>query len=186
MAPLGAASGQYGPAPGKIRAIIPETSTVDNGGRFNLALVMKRNQPLKIYLGLFLCMLLAAGCTPGNYDQVSREIEITFHEDGFTPLQWRVPAGETITLQAQNDTHQQRHWILMARPVTLPFDQDDWQNTLVEFRLPAQSQQTLQFTAPQAAGEYDVVCNLDLTVENPGVVGTLIVYRIRELTTTPY
>jgi plastocyanin len=101
-------------------------------------------------------------------------------------LQWRVPAGETITLQAQNDTHQQRHWILMARPVTLPFDQDDWQNTLVEFRLPAQSQQTLQFTAPQAAGEYDVVCNLDLTVENPGVVGTLIVYRIRELTTTPY
>lgn len=147
---------------------------------------MKPYKYLKPFACLFFLLWLAAGCAPGNYDQVSQEIAITFHEDGFTPLQWRIPAGETITLLAKNDTDQQQNWILMSRPVTLPFDQDDWQNTLVEFRLPAHSQKSLQFTAPQAAGEYDVVCNLDLTVENPGVVGTLIVYRIRELTATPY
>lgn len=134
---------------------------------------------------LILCCLLA-GCAPNVYDKVSDEIEIAYKEESFSPLMWRVPGGETITLHVENTSDQEWHWILMARPVTLPFDEDDWQNTLTEFSIPPNSEETLTFTAPQAAGEYDVVCNTDLTEDNPGPVGTLVVFRLRELTTTPY
>lgn len=139
----------------------------------------------QLALLLVLCCFLT-GCLPDIYDQVSSDVEITYKEETFSPLMWRVPGGETITLHVDNQSNQEWYWILMARPVTLPFDEDDRQNTLAEFTIPAHTQQVLEFIAPQAAGEYDIVCNLDLTEENPGPVGTLVVYRIRELTTTPY
>ncbi len=139
-------------------------------------------QPLII---ITLCCLLAS-CTPGIYDKVSSEIEITYQEESFSPLMWRVPGGETIQLHVDNPTDQEKFWILMARPVTLPFDEDDWQNTLAEFTIPPHSEDILTFTAPQAAGEYDIVCYPDLTEEIPGTVGTLVVFRLQELTTTPY
>ena len=129
---------------------------------------------------------MLAGCVPNVYDKVSNEIEISYKEESFSPLLWRVPGGKTISLHVENTSDQEWHWILMARPVTLPFDEDDWQNTLAEFNIPPHSEKTLTFNAPQAAGEYDVVCNTDLTEDNPGPVGTLVVFRLRELTTTPY
>jgi len=141
--------------------------------------------PTRFLTLLILCCLLAS-CAPNIYDKVSSEIEITYQEEGFSPLLWRVPGGETITLHVDNPTDQENHWILMARPVTLPFDEDDWQNTLAEFTIPPHSENTLTFTAPQAAGEYDIVCSTNLTEDNPGPVGTLVVFRLRELTTTPY
>jgi plastocyanin len=139
-----------------------------------------------LLLILFVLCCIPAACTPNVYDKVSDEIEISYQENGFSPLLWRVPSGETITLLVENTSDQEWHWILMARPVTLPFDEDDWQNTLAEFTIPPHSEETLNFTAPQAAGEYDVVCNTDLTEDNPGPVGTMVVFRLRELTTTPY
>lgn len=145
---------------------------------------MKSRLPL--FLPFFFLLLLLAGCQPNAYKQVSTSLKIRYHDETFTPLLWHVPGGEKITMEVNNETDQEWHWILMARPVTLPFDADDWQETLVEFTIPAGTAQTFTFTAPQAAGEYDVVCDLDLTEEKPGPVGTLVVYRIRELTTTPY
>lgn len=141
----------------------------------------------KQIIALLVCLsLLLGGCLSTPAQLVSSEIEITYSEETFTPLSWHVPGGEKITLKAVNDSDQEWHWILMAQPVTLPFDEDDWQKTLAEFTISPQSEETFTFTAPQAAGEYDIVCNLDLTEEEPGPVGTLIVYRVRELTTTPY
>lgn len=145
---------------------------------------MKINLLRIISLILFFCLL--AGCAPNVYDKVSSEIEITYKEESFSPLLWRVPAGDTITLHVENTSDMEWYWILMARPVTLPFDEDDWKNTLAEFTIPAHSKETLTFNAPQAAGEYDIVCNTDLTEDNPGPVGTLVVFRLKELTTTPY
>lgn len=141
---------------------------------------------LKIIACFIILGCLLVSCTPYVYDKVSNVIEIAYQEEGFSPLLWRVPGGETITLHVDNSTDQEKRWILMASPVTLPFDDDDWQNTLAAFTIPPHSQDTLTFTAPQAAGEYDIVCNPDLTEENPGPVGTLVVFRLRELTTTPY
>lgn len=130
--------------------------------------------------------LLLSGCmTTNNYTQITRSLETTYETGSFKPRLWRVPAGETITLTLENNAAQEMPWILMARPVTLPFDEDDWQNTLVEFTIPAHTRQSLQFSAPQAAGEYDVVCNLNLTEENPGPVRTLVVYRLKDLAATP-
>lgn len=134
---------------------------------------------------VLLCWLLVS-CAPDVYQNVSSEIEIAYQEESFSPLIWRVPGGESITLHVNNPTDQEKHWILMARPVTLPFDEDDWQNTLAEFTIPPHSEYALTFTAPQAAGEYDIVCDPHLTEEVPGTVGTLVVFRLHELTTTPY
>lgn len=141
----------------------------------------------RLHLLIFIILVcLLASCAPDIYAKVSSEIEITYQEESFSPLMWHVPGGETITLQVDNPTDQEWHWILMSRPVTLPFDEDDWQNTLTEFTIPPNSEDTLTFNAPQAAGEYNVVCNPNLTEDNPGPVGTLVVFRLRELTTTPY
>ena len=107
---------------------------------------------------LLLALVAITGCSqviaPG-----STRITVGFTRDGCRPLSWRVPAGETITLEMNNQADQDYTWTLMSRPVTLPLDANDAANIYFATQVSPGKSATGQLTAPNAPGDYDVVCS---------------------------
>lgn len=125
---------------------------------------------------LLACLLLPlAACAPDPYAAISTELEITYTADGFTPLQWKVPSGQEITLTLANESDQDRSWIWMSQPVDLPLQGQDRSLIYFEAQAAANSTQTITFTAPNAPGEYDILCDPASRLED-GWVGKVVVY----------
>jgi hypothetical protein len=117
---------------------------------------MHKNGFLRLVLALGLWLL--SGCSqaiaPG-----STQISVDISKDGCRPLSWRVPAGEAITLKMSNQAAEAYTWTLMARPVTLPLDGNDAANIFFATQAAAGQSEIVEFTAPNAPGDYDVVCS---------------------------
>jgi plastocyanin len=106
---------------------------------------------------LLLPLLLLVAC---NADQlpVTSTIDVQITQTGCHPTEWRVPAGQIISLKLSNKALQDYTWIFMGRPVTPPFDAPDTANVFFAHALAASSSVSMQFKTPQAAGEYQVFC----------------------------
>lgn len=108
---------------------------------------------------LILCWALLSGCAQTTPMPGSTHLKVRFNAQECSPSAWRVPAGEAIQMDLENLTDQDVSWILMERPVTPPFDGQDALNVLFAVTVPAGRQEKAVFTAPLAAGDYDVVCS---------------------------
>lgn len=110
---------------------------------------------MRLWISLALVMFLLASCC-GQPSKTSTSIEVTLQEYRFLPTQWRIPAGQEITLFLKNEGKKNHDWVLLRFPPTEPFDADDESNVLLRVNVEAGESKTVQFRAPAAPGEYSV------------------------------
>jgi len=127
---------------------------------------MRRTTYPWVYLAILgLLAILLAAC---NVDQLplTTVVDVQITQNGCRPMQWRVPAGQVISLKISNETLKDYTWIFMGRPVTPPFDAGDASNVFFAQQVAAGASASLRFNAPAAAGEYQLLCSpLDHSVE---------------------
>ncbi len=128
-----------------------------------------------IWLTLLIILLLE-GCS--SQPQPQTRISVIMHDNSFTPGSWRVPAGATITLQLTNQDATAHDWTIVFRQTTRPANTIDPANVYWQYQIPAGKSETVQFTAPAAAGNYQVVSSEAFA---EGMVGNLIVVRLDSL-----
>jgi plastocyanin len=105
-------------------------------------------------------LLLLSWLTACNADRlpITSTIDVQITQAGCHPTEWRVPAGQIISLKASNKDNKDYSWIFMGRPVTPPFDAPDTTNVFFTHPIPAGASVSVQFKTPAAAGEYQVFC----------------------------
>jgi hypothetical protein len=105
---------------------------------------------------IIFCLVLAlAGC----YSPPPAQTEISMVMDGssFQPSIWRVPTGALITLHLANHDPTPHRLQILFRQVVIPYGPDDVSSIFWSHLAPAGTSETLKFTAPAAAGDYDVI-----------------------------
>ncbi|NMC52188.1 MAG: hypothetical protein GYA48_00935 [Chloroflexi bacterium] len=132
--------------------------------------------------GLFylLLLLLASACARDPYEQVSTRHRVSIDDASFSPRQWKVPAGEEITFEAQNQAARDLEFTILTTNLELPLRPQDAE--MIWFTTPLPSDQEVQFTfqSPSMPGEYDVL--LDATAATGQEwLGKLVVYSPEEL-----
>ena len=109
-------------------------------------------------LRLLILVILLTSC---NSDQLplTTLVDVQITQSGCHPLEWRVPAGQTVSLKLSNQALKEYTWILMSRPVTPPFDGSDASNVFFVRQILSGTSAAMQFNTPAAAGEYQVICS---------------------------
>jgi len=116
------------------------------------------SRPWSFFMLLWLVASLAA-CSTDQFPLTSA-IDVQITQAGCHPTEWRVPAGQAISLKISNKTNLDYTWIFMGRPVTPPFDAPDTANVFYTHAVAAGAAIAVQFKTPPAAGEYQVFCTL--------------------------
>jgi uncharacterized cupredoxin-like copper-binding protein len=132
---------------------------------------MKRSAALLTALLLF----AVSACQPGA---PTTTINLEMTDFAFTPNQFTVQAGETITLNIEHHGIVVHEFILM-KPGTSAgehFDEEDLPNVYALAEVEPEHSQTFTFTAPSEPGEYQIVCGIAGHLE-AGMTGTLIVVQ---------
>lgn len=127
-------------------------------------------------LGVFLVLALTACTGNAAVAEASTTISFTLSDFKIEPARVTIPAGKEITVQLSNSGAGEHTLAIMAKPVEDSFDDADWANVYFETTLQSGAQNTVSFTAPAAAGEYQVVCTTPGHIE-AGMVSTLIVVQ---------
>ena len=122
---------------------------------------------------LLLFLILLTGCY--SLPQPQTDISVVMHENSFTPASWRVPAGATITLHITNQDAVKHDWTIVYRQSATPSDVVDPASIYWQYAIGAGQSEAVQFTAPAAAGNYQVVSSERLA---EGMVGKLTVVRL--------
>ncbi len=126
-------------------------------------------------LTLFLLVILLAACgAPAR--TASAQIQVTLTENRFTPNQWRIPGGETIQIQINNQTPIDHEWVLLKDPPKEPYGAEEEAQVLVRIRVAAGETLAAQFRAPLAPGEYSVTCSIPGHLEK-GEIGKVVVVQ---------
>ena len=134
-----------------------------------------KKQTLRIVL-LVVIMAIALSACGNAAAQATTNLTVTMTDFEFNPTSSTVPAGETITLKLINNGAVAHEWALLSSPVEIPFDDEDEAKILFEAEVEAGESATVTFTAPAAAGEYEVVCAIPGHLE-AGMIGKLIVVQ---------
>ena len=134
------------------------------------------NKRLSIILAVILILGTILSACGSASDQASTNLTVTMTDFEFNPTSSTVPAGETITLKLINNGAVAHEWALLSSPVEIPFDDEDEAKILFEAEVEAGESATVTFTAPAAAGEYEVVCAIPGHME-AGMIGKLIVVQ---------
>ncbi len=127
---------------------------------------------VKTYRFLLLFFVLLTGCT--SLPQPQNEISVVMRNHSFSPTNWRVPAGATITLHLSNQDAVAHDWSIVFRQTTRPSNSVDPANIYWQVAVAAGKSETVHFTAPAAAGDYQIVSSEALA---DGMVGKLTVVR---------
>lgn len=129
-----------------------------------------------MYIGLVLALsLVLAACGGGGGSSTGgTNISATMTDFKFDPSTWTVPAGKQVSLKLTNSGSVEHSWVLMSKPISGSFTDADKANVLFSKTVPAGQSDTLTFTAPATAGDYQVVCDIAGHFE-AGMVGKLTV-----------
>ena len=120
---------------------------------------------------LLLTTLILSAC---GQNTTSTEINVDMTDFAFTPNQYRVLAGQQITLNVQHDGTVEHDFIIMKYDTTVGehFDEEDQPNIYWQIKVQPGQSETLTFTAPEQPGTYQIVCGMAGHVE-AGMVGQL-------------
>ncbi|MDD5371415.1 MAG: plastocyanin/azurin family copper-binding protein [Anaerolineaceae bacterium] len=115
-----------------------------------------------MYIGLVLALsLVLAACGGGGGSSTGgTNISATMTDFKFDPSTWTVPAGKQVSLKLTNSGSVEHSWVLMSKPISGSFTDADKANVLFSKTVPAGQSDTLTFTAPATAGDYQVVCDI--------------------------
>jgi len=102
--------------------------------------------------------------------------EVNMVEFTFTPSEFTIPAGQEITITAVNSGAIEHDFVILKHGTKAgdTFDGQDEENIFWELEVGPGNETTASFTAPQEAGEYQIVCGVEGHYI-AGMVGTLIV-----------
>jgi plastocyanin len=116
------------------------------------------------------------GTTAGSTPAGETKIEVTTTDFAFSPTNWTVPAGQSVSLTLVNNGTQEHEWVIVKKgqEVTIPFDDDDEEKVFWEIEAEPGETATGTFTAPAEAGEYTIVCGVEGHLE-AGMRGSLTV-----------
>jgi uncharacterized cupredoxin-like copper-binding protein len=136
--------------------------------------VAKRRLITLTVLGL---MIVLSGCGGG----AATEIDATLKDFAFAPNSWEIAAGETITINLDNEGAVEHEWVLLRPGVTisdeseLPATEEELLADFVywEDELEPGESKSLTFTAPEI-GEYQIICAIESHFD-AGMKGTLTV-----------
>jgi uncharacterized cupredoxin-like copper-binding protein len=127
-----------------------------------------------IGLILMLSLVLTACGGGGSSSGGGTNISTTMTDFKFDPGTWTVPAGKQVTLKLTNSGSVEHSWVLMSKPISGSFTDADKANVLFTKTVPAGQSDSLTFTAPSTAGDYQVICDVAGHFE-AGMVGKLTV-----------
>ncbi len=122
-----------------------------------------------------LVILILAGCYAPP--PALTDLSVTLSGNSYIPESWRVPAAAQITLRLENKDSVRHDWIILYRQATSPFDSDDEASIFWRYSIEPGKSETVQFTAPAAAGNYPVV---DATYLGDGMAGQLTVVQFQD------
>lgn len=113
---------------------------------------------MKKILFTLLMMFVLTACGGGSGP--STKINVILTEFSFSPAEFKVPAGQEITITGRNEGAVTHEFAIMkfGKTVGEDFGDEDQENIYWEFQLGAGSSVTETFTAPAEPGEYQVVC----------------------------
>ena len=103
--------------------------------------------------------LVLSACGGGSAP--SSTINVTMTDFQFTPNSFTVPAGQTITINANNNGAVVHNFVVMKLGTTAgdAWDDSDIPNVFWQIQLEPGASKTDTFTAPTEPGEYQVVCS---------------------------
>ena len=122
---------------------------------------------------LIICSFVLSACGSAKY---STKLKVTLAEFSYTPKEFSIPAGKDITLAITNTGAIEHEFVIMKKgtAVTPPFDADDEPNVFWEVEVTPGKSESVTFTSPPDAGEYQVVCGTPGHFE-AGMTGKLMV-----------
>ncbi|MBI4761589.1 MAG: cupredoxin domain-containing protein [Chloroflexota bacterium] len=124
-------------------------------------------------VGALVLSLVLAACSGGG---ASTTINVTMTDFKFEPMEFTVPAGQEITINAVNNGAVEHEFVIFKLGTNAgeKFGDEDEENIYWEVEvLPGQTT-SATFTAPSAPGEYYVTCGIEGHLE-AGMSGKLIV-----------
>ena len=112
----------------------------------------------QLFVLVLLSALLLVSCG-GNAGPTST-IDVTMTEFTFTPNTFTVPAGQQVTVNAQNNGAVVHNFVVMKQNTTVgeDFDAADEANIYWQLEVQPGQQATGTFTAPSEPGDYQVIC----------------------------
>jgi uncharacterized cupredoxin-like copper-binding protein len=129
-------------------------------------------------LPILAVVLMLSAC---GKDGPSSQISFTMTDFAFNPNEFTVPAGEEITLNVAHNGTMEHNFIIMKYATNAGdmFDDEDKVNIFWEVDLQPGESETVQFTAPQQPGTYQVICGMPGHLQS-GMLGKLIVTAEQE------
>lgn len=115
-----------------------------------IALINYRSSLISIFL-----VLVLAGCY--SSPPVTTELSVTLSGNSFQPGNWRVLSGASISLHLVNKDPLAHQVQILYRQVVIPYGPQDVSSIFWSHTIPAGASETLTFTAPATAGNYDVI-----------------------------
>ena len=114
------------------------------------------NKQFLLLVAVLVSLFVLSACGAGY----STEIKVSMADFSYTPKDLKIPAGKVITLTATNNGLVDHEFVIMKKgtAVTTPFNDDDEPNVYWEVEVKPGKTETVTFTAPADAGEYQVVC----------------------------
>lgn len=133
---------------------------------------MNKTPLLSLLLGL---TLMLSACGGGGGSAVT-EMKVSMTEFMFEPVEFTVPASQTITLTLENTGAIQHDFVILkaGAEVSIPFNEDDADKVYWQQVVEAGETLTVTFTAPEDPGEYQVLCGVSGHME-AGMTATLTV-----------
>ncbi len=105
-----------------------------------------------------LCLLLLTACSAPTVVPGQSSLQVRMQDNRFAPMLWRVNAAETVAITLTNQDAVAHRWALAGKPFTPQPASATPVPVLWQIEVPAGETVTAHFTAPPAAGEYDIVC----------------------------
>lgn len=128
------------------------------------------NKILFVLLGM---SLLLSACGVGG---PTTSINVTMTDFKFEPMEFTVPAGQEITVNATNNGAVEHEFVIFKLGQTAgeKFGDEDEENIYWEVEVQPGQSSTATFTAPTEPGEYSVTCGIEGHLE-AGMNGKLTV-----------
>jgi len=124
---------------------------------------------------LLLFSLFLAACVPVT-PEPQTTFDVTLSDSAIMPRKLWVQAGTTIDLNIKNDDRSAHSLALLEAFIDPPFNEDKQSLVIFDQVVQADEQVNIQFTAPAAAGEYQIISTQPGDME-AGLQAKLIVIR---------
>ena len=132
---------------------------------------------MRKYLILAIVVLvLSLALTACGGSGASTDFKVTMTDFQFDPMEFTVPAGQTITVSATNDGAVEHEFVVFnfGTDAGAKFGDEDEANIYWEVEVQPGQSATETFVAPNEPGEYYVTCGIEGHLE-AGMLGKLIV-----------